>query len=192
VSGTVTVVYNLSKTVSPMFLGAISPANAAGQGGTVGGVPFQIGVVGRTSNSSSVTNGSVSFNPATLAGVQIVYPWSIPDATWQTAAAAGGIINSTTAITLNAAGAAGIRNYLAQLTITSNGVATATTELVVLDGATVIWRDYLITSPPNNIRNVMFTIPLRGSAATAMSFQTLTAQGSGSALYVNAIGFQGP
>jgi hypothetical protein len=192
VSGTVTVLYNLSKTVTPLFLGAISPANASGQGGGVGGVPWPIGVVGRTSNSSSVTDGSVSFNPATLAGVQIIYPWSIPDATWQTPAAAGGIINSTTAITLHAAGAAGIRNYLSQLTITSNGVASSTTEIVVLDGATVIWRDYLITTPQNTIRNVMFTIPLRGSAATAMSFQTLTAQGAGSALYVDAIGFQGP
>ena len=189
-SGTVAVIYSLHKATAVLTTGSIAVQGPSASGTTVGGLPVVVGFDARTSNLS-VANGQGVYGVSTLAGAQIVYPWSIPELTWQFAAASGGIVNTTTAVTLKAAGAAGIINYLKGLDISTDVLGTAT-QLAIRDGAagTVIWRGKLqTTSLP--LTNIVFAPPLRGSAATLMEAVTLTASGTGG-VYINAQGFQGP
>ena len=126
-----------------------------------------------------------------MAAAQIVYPWSIPELTWQYIAASGGIINTTTAVTLVAAAGAGVRNYITRISFHTNGT-NAAGEIAIRDGAagTVIWRGFMSANQANNFEPLTFEPPIKGTANTLMEFVTLTAGGAGSALYVNAQGFQ--
>lgn len=152
--------------------GATAPANALLTGGK---------------NSS----GNIKSFQTTLTGTQIVYPWSVPEGTWQGAAPAGGIVNSTAGNTMKAAGAAGIRTYLKNIQIGVAGTVAAASELVIRDGAggTVLWRGNL-PAAVTGTSNIIFEPPLRGSAATLMEVATLTAMGASSAVYINAQGYQ--
>ena len=106
---------------------------------------------------------------------------------WQYAAAASGIVNTTTAVTVKTAAAAGVRNYITGITI-SHDLLSAVTELVIRDGAagTVIYREKLQTAA-NEGRNIVFPTPLKGTAATLLEVATLTAVTGG--VYVNIQGY---
>jgi hypothetical protein len=123
-------------------------------------------------------------------GQLIIKEYSGPGGDWNSAAAAGGILNTTTAVTMKAAAAAGIRNYLTLLDLTWETLGAAT-ELVVRDGAagTVIYRTKIGTAAGS--KTVQFLTPIRGTAATLMEVATLTASVTG-AVYVNAQGYVGP
>jgi len=120
----------------------------------------------------------------------------IPSATgnntlyWSYAAAASGIVNTTTAVTIKAAAGASVRNYLKTLTIETDTLGAAT-ELVVRDGAagTVLWRGKLQTATQAG-RTISFDPPLRGTPNTLMEVATLTATVTGG-VYVNASGYTG-
>jgi len=109
---------------------------------------------------------------------------------WSYAPPALGIVNTTTAVTMKAAGAAGVRNYLKSLQLNTDTLGAAT-ELAVRDGAggTVLWRTKLQTTAlaPTTIN---FDPPLKGTAATLMEVVTLTASVTGG-VFVNAQGFTG-
>jgi hypothetical protein len=109
-------------------------------------------------------------------------------ANWSYAAASGGILNTTTAVTIKAAAGAGIRNYLQSLTIMAETLGTAT-ELAIRDGAagTVLFRTKVPTAGLPTTR-IKFDPPLKGTANTLLEVVTLTASGTG-AVYVNASGF---
>lgn len=113
-----------------------------------------------------------------------------PTTPWNYAAAAGGITNTTTAVTLKSAAGAGIRNYMTAFQF-SNSTLGAGTEVVIRDGAggTVLWRGVLATAA-NNGADVTFETPLRSSANSLLEFATLTATATG-AVYVNAQGYTG-
>ncbi len=113
-------------------------------------------------------------------------PYAIPEADQQYAAAAGGIIN-TTEVVPRAAAAAGIWNYVTSIDI-RNAHATVATEVVIKDGATVIWRQLLPAAMAAPVE-VTFPTPLRGTAATAMNVACIT---TGAQVYVNAQGFAAP
>lgn len=109
---------------------------------------------------------------------------------WNYAAAASGIVNTTTAVTIKAAGAAGVRNFISSIQI-MHEVLTNATELAIRDGAagTVLWR----TKIPAGVAGVFdppFRSPIKGTAATLLEVVTLTASGAG-AVYFNAQGFTG-
>lgn len=108
-------------------------------------------------------------------------------ADWAYVPPAGGITNSTADVVIKAAGAAGVRNYLTTLEF-SAGVALANaSEIVVKDGATVIWRGSLpgaVIAPSR----VMFDPPLVGSPATALNIAAVTLFATGN-LVVNARGY---
>jgi hypothetical protein len=114
----------------------------------------------------------------------------VPEISWSYAAASGGILNTTTAVTIKAAAAAGIRNYITNIQIMSEALTTAT-ELAIRDGAagTVIWRIKIPTGGLPTL-SLEFNTPLRGTAATLLEVVTLTASGAG-AVYFNAQGFTG-
>lgn len=130
--------------------------------------------------------GAGPFQPVVVAAR---FDGAVPVAEWHYAAAAGGIVNSTSAVTLAAAAGAGKRNYLATLDLSASASTTAT-EIVVRDGAggAVIWRGRIGTAGMD-ARSITFSPPLKGSANTLLEFVGLTAAGSSSAIYVNAHGF---
>lgn len=108
---------------------------------------------------------------------------------WVYAAAANGIANTTTAVTLKAAASAGYRSYITDLQI-SHATLGGATELLINDGAggTVLHRMTLGTVANENIV-VHFRVPLRSSLATLLEVKLGSAVTGG--VYVNAQGYDG-
>jgi hypothetical protein len=108
---------------------------------------------------------------------------------WVYAAAASGILNTTTAVTIRGAAGSGIRNYISSLQIQAEALTNAT-EVVIRDGAggTTLWRTKIGTAGLLDGLSVVFPSPITGTANTLLEVATLTASGAG-AVYVNAQGF---
>lgn len=115
-------------------------------------------------------------------------PFPTPATPWSYAAAASGIVNTTTAVTIKSAGAAGVRNYVSAIQIMWEALTTAS-EIAIRDGAagTVLWRAK-IPATLAGAREIVFPVPLKGTAATLLEFLTLTASGAG-AVYFDAQGY---
>jgi hypothetical protein len=109
---------------------------------------------------------------------------------WTYVAAAGGITNTTTAVTIKAAAGAGVRNCVAGLQISATALGNQT-EFALRDGAagTVLWRENIRTSGVES--GHMFPVAICGTANTLLEVVTLTASGTGS-VYVNVQGFTRP
>jgi hypothetical protein len=165
-------------------LNAITPVGGQARN-TAGAVPV-LAATGYSANPIAVTTARGVDLLATLIGALVTKPYAIPEADWQTAAAAGGII-TTTDVVLRAAAAAGIRNYVTSIDL-RNAHPTVATEVVIKDGATVIWRQLLAAAMPTPVE-ITFPTPLRGTAATAMNVACIT---TGAQVYVNAQGFAAP
>jgi hypothetical protein len=103
---------------------------------------------------------------------------------WNYAGATGGITN-TADVAVMAAGGASVRNYMTGLQY-QNTSATAS-EIVVKDGATVIWRGYAVANMAAPA-SLAFATPLKGTANTALNVAMLT---TATATIVSAQGFQG-
>jgi hypothetical protein len=189
-TNTITVVYSLNKSSSIIGIGGTIAAQGINANATtVVANPVLIGHRAETSDLS-LSNGQAAFAPSDLRGVPIYRPYAIPESTWQSTAGASGMVNTTTPIQLAPAGAAGIRNYCTGITIASDSLGAAT-EIVILDGATVIWRSKIQITTVTPTTQFRFDPPLRGTAATAMNFNTLTMSVTGG-VYVNAQGFIAP
>jgi len=183
-SGTVSVVGTLSKNpVAQLGIvqigGGISP-----EGGGSGTSPLAIGLEGRTSSKTSVSNSTLVRPISTVDGRQVIRLNSIPENEWQYAAASGGITN-TSDVVLQAAAGAGIKNYLTGLSV-ANASATAT-EVVVKDGSTVIWRSYVAANLP--LKDIPFPTPLQSTANAALNVACIT---TGTQTYINAQGYKAP
>lgn len=127
----------------------------------------------------------------TTGGQLIQKPYATAEIDWQYAAAASGIVSSTTAVTFRAAsGTAGIRNYITGIEVGAYGAGTAT-ELAIRDGAagTVIWRMQIPAAGLTAPLTVNFTTPLRGTANTLLEVVTLTS--SATPVFFNAHGYTG-
>ena len=191
-SGTVSVVGTLSKApVAQLGLLAIS-GGLSPEGGGAGTNPIAVGLEGRTSSKTSVTNATLVRPIATLDGRQVVRLNSIPENEWVYAAASGGITNTTTAVTIVAAQAAGVRNYLTSLQLSSDALGAAT-EIAIRDGAggTVLWRGKIGTAGIAGVITIQFSDPLKSTAATLLEVVTLSASVTGG-VYVNAQGYIAP
>ena len=110
---------------------------------------------------------------------------------WAFAGATGGIVNTTTAVTLKAAAGASVRNYICTLNVGHDALGAAT-ELAVRDGAagTVIFRMKLQTAANEGASEITFAPCLKGTANTLMEVVTLTATVTGG-VFVNASGYTG-
>jgi hypothetical protein len=181
INGTVTVSGSVTATGN---------AGAAAHDAAISGNPVRQGGRALTADYTSVATGDTADFVTTLKGAQIVKLDGIPENHWTYAAAASGIVNTTTAVTIKAAAAAGIRNYLKTLTIGHDALG-GVTELAIRDGAagTVIWRGKLQTTAKEDTA-IYFDPPLKGTAATLMEVVTLTAVTGG--VYVNATGYIAP
>jgi hypothetical protein len=152
---------------------------------------FPLKVAGKvvTVPDTTLTNNDVSDLFITTAGQVPTKPYGTAENDWQYAAAAAGILNTTVAVTIKAAGAALTRNYITGITIMSEALTTAT-ELVIRDGAagTVLFRTKIPVAGLPTTR-ISFPTPLKGTAATLLEVATLTASVAG-AVYFNAQGYQ--
>ena len=115
--------------------------------------------------------------------------YTLPCDGWTYAAAASGIANTGTAVTVKAAAANSQRNYVTSLTIQSATLGAAT-EFCIRDGAagTVLFRTQLQTTAMP-LTQVNFSTPLKGSAGTLLEIVTLTAVTGG--VYANLTGYVG-
>lgn len=114
-----------------------------------------------------------------------------PSTFWNYAAATGGIVNTTTAVTIKAAAGAGVRNYLKSLEIAHDALGAAT-EFAVRDGAggTILFRGKLQTTAidaAGGAGTIIFEPPLKSTANTLLEVVTLTAVTGG--VFVNAQGY---
>lgn len=151
----------------------------------IAGTPVRIAGRALSAAYATVSTGDTADLMTTLQGVLTTRPYTIPELEWSYASAAGGIVN-TTDVALAAAAGAGLRRYIKSLQL-QNTAATAT-EVVLKDGATVIWRGYLAASA-TALLNVDFACPLKTSANAALNFACIT---TAAAVYVNAQGYTAP
>jgi hypothetical protein len=163
--------------------GGVSAHSAAAVGN-----PVQIGGVVATTVSINEVAGDMCRAAMTTGGAQVVKVFSVPEVDWTFASVAGGIVN-TADVVLRAAAGASIRNYLTAISIT-NASAMIATEVVVKDGAVVIWRGFVgAQTLLNSVVGVTFPTPLRSTANTALNVACVT---TGAAVYVNAQGYAAP
>lgn len=110
---------------------------------------------------------------------------------WNFAPAVGGIVNTTTAVTVKAAAGASVRNYIESMQCNSDALGAAT-ELALRDGAagTVLYRQKIATSGWLTPVDINFDPPLKGTANTLVEIVTLTASVTGG-VYCNLQGYTG-
>lgn len=150
----------------------------------IGGNPVRIAGRALTSDYTAVAAGDTADLITTLLGKLVTMPYANPNNTWSSAAASGGIVN-TTGVTAKAAAGAGVRNYIVSIDVV-NGHATVDTDVQIRDGAagTVLWRGFAKAAGGGISRK--FDPPLRGSANTLVEIACGT---TGSATYFNLAGF---
>lgn len=81
---------------------------------------------------------------------------------------------------------AGARNYIVSLQV--KNVSATASEIVIKDGATVVWRGHLNGTMGQN-ENIQFLQPISSSVNTALNFAAIT---TGTSIYVNAQGYVAP
>lgn len=177
--------------ISTITAGSVTVQGTQANNSTAVPQPMLTSVMGYSANPASGTTARQQQAIGTLIGVPITKPYSIPEAEWSYAAAAGGILNTTTAVTIKTAAGSGLRNYITSIQVMSEALTTAT-ELAIRDGAagTVIWRTKI---PTAGLPSVQFDFPnpLKSTANTLLEVVTLTASGAG-AVYFNAQGYAAP
>jgi hypothetical protein len=148
----------------------------------VTGNPVRVGARALSAAYATVATGDSADLVSTLQGVLVTRPWQIPELEWAYASAAGGIIN-TTDVALQVAAGAGLRRYITSMQL--KNTSAVATEVVLKDGATVIWRGHLSASMTLE-EQIDFPNPLKTTAATALNFACIT---TAAAVYVNAQGY---
>lgn len=180
-SGTVTTV----STVSTLTGGAVAEDSATTANAVITG-----GVVRSTTTPITLIAGDAARTTMTTSAATVTMPYAVPEIFWSYPAAANGIGNTTTAVTMKAAAGASIRNYITGVQLASDTLGAAT-ELVIRDGAagTVIWRTKISTAGIPQTLNINFPVPLKSTANTLVEVATITAVTGN--IYVNAQGFTG-
>lgn len=137
-----------------------------------------------------VGSDGITAQPAGTSADPVYAVAASPTTPWNYASAAGGITNTTTAVTIKTAAGAGVRNYLTAIQLANSTLGNGT-EVAIRDGAggAVLWRGVMATAA-NNGMDFTFPTPLCSSANTLLEFVTLTATTTGS-VYVNAQGYTG-
>jgi hypothetical protein len=185
-------------TVSALFESGAYVANAAvsASGSTAedspaSGNPVAVAYEARNTNKTAMSTTADMVRPiATMIGVAINKPHSIPELEWSSVAGASGIVNTTTAVQLKAAAGSGLRNYIKSMQI-SHDLLGGVTELAIRDGAagTIIWRTKLQTPAKEDVQ-IVFEDPIKSTANTLLEVVTLTAVTGG--VYVNVQGYAAP
>lgn len=189
-----------NREISLSTTGAVRVENQTGAGATIlyqgtnaDNMAYASGLTSQVVNAVlRADNGStLSRVPGDTAGL-VSQPYARRALRWNYAAAAGGISNTTTAVTIKAAAGASTKNCITNIQINSTALGTAT-ELAVRDGAggTVLWRTQIGTAGIAGTDSIPLTAAICGTDNTLMEVVTLTASGTG-AVYFNAQGYTGP
>lgn len=145
--------------------------------------PINLGAQAVSSENSAVTTARQVQLVADLVGKLIVLPYANPENFVLGVTAA--IIDTTNTSVIASAGGS-LRNYITSILVT-NSHATVSTLVEIRDGATtVIWRGYALAAGGGF--SITFPVPLRGTAATAVTASCIT---TGSNVYVSCTGFKG-
>lgn len=146
------------------------------------------GYLADDASTDSVDEGDAGAARMTLNRKQISQPYESEANSWNYAAAAGGLVN-TTGVTAKAAAGAGLRNYITGIQVI-NSHATISTEIVVRDGAagTVLHRGWAQAAGGGYAAE--FPVPLRGTANTLVEIAEVTATATTGVL-VNLQGYVG-
>lgn len=199
-SGTVTVFATLLKDypswVPSTIITAIggtttqTPISTMNSANGSGAMPTAVAGVLDDTSPTTITENSFGFVRIDPNRALTVKPYSSSGSDWRYPAAASGISNTTTAVTIKAADAA-LRNYVTGADLMCDALGAAT-EVAIRDGAggTVLWRTKVGTAGLA-FSQFNFATPLRGTAATLLEVVTLTASITG-ACYFNAGGYIGP
>lgn len=191
-AGAVLTVYKRTGPLSPANaqqtnLALVGGSTLVAENSSIAQNVFAVGGTIRTALRTAGTSGAASFFTMSSDGVLIVEKHAIPALTWNYAAAASGIVSSTTAVTIKAA-VASQRGNVSSLQLYADSGGTAT-EFALRDGAagTVMWRAK-IPATGMALVNVVFDPPLRQAAVnTLLEIVTLTS--SAGATYCNVQGF---
>jgi hypothetical protein len=180
VSGSIAISGTSAVTVSS---GSIAAAGSVAHDAVIGTqAPLVIGGNARTTNYTATASDDVARLVCTTVGAQIVFPFAIPELSWQATTAA---ITGTADTLLVAAAGASVRNYLNFLAII-NTSATATV-VQVKDGTTVIASFFAPSNTPI-IVSLGLTF-LRSTANAALNVACVT---TGTNTIVTGAGFRAP
>lgn len=188
-SGSTQAITKLSQVPFATAVPLVVPNGAVAHSAVSTANPVLIGGKVTSTLDTTLVNGDLSDLFNTTAGQLIIKSFGSAENDWSYAAASGGILNTTAAVTIKAAGAASIKNYITGFDLMSEALGAAT-EFVIRNGAagTVIFRTK-IPSTGMALTNIQFDSPLESSAATLLEVATLTASITG-AVYFNACGYQ--
>lgn len=183
VSGTTAGVVEFSAIGASPFQGLTAVQGASTYGGSLATTGLQIGSKASNTPPAAVSNNQFVNLMSDLLGKLVTSPYTIPENMVQGTTAA---ITTTGSTQVLAAAAAGVRNYITTIII-ENTSATVSTEVTILDGATVLCRGLVgATTLSNNTLAFTFPVPLKGTAATAINAQCTT---TGANVYVTAVGY---
>jgi hypothetical protein len=166
--------------------GTVNAIGPAAHDAAISGNPVRMAGRALTSDYTAVAAGDTADLITTLTGKLVTIPYANPANTWNYAAAAGGLVN-TTGVSAKAAAGASIRNYVTKVSIV-NSHATISTEVVIRDGAagTVLWRGWAQAAGGGQVEKL--DPPLRGTANTLIEIAEVTATATTGVL-VNLQGF---
>lgn len=187
-SGTVTTVSTVTAVTN--LNGGQTARSAASTGNPVRVGGRVVATTAATQDTSLVATDASDL-PLTTSDQVINKPFATAEVDWSYVAATGGIVNTTTAVTIKAAsGTASIRNYITAIQISTDTLGAAT-ELAIRDGAAgpVLWRLKLNTAAISPT-TIIFPTPLRGSSNTLLEVVTLSATVTGG-VFFNAQGYTG-
>lgn len=146
----------------------------------IAGNPIRIAGRALTADYTAVAAGDTADVVTTTLGKQVVYPFALPGASWSYASPAA---VTDTADDAALAAVASTRHYITGVQV-FNGHDTVGTEVVIKDGATVLWRGW--AEQTGGGCSAQFNPPLRGTANTAVNVANIT---TGSSTYFNLQGF---
>jgi hypothetical protein len=153
------------------------------------GSPLRIGGRVFTNLESTLTHGDASDWFMSTSGQGIIKPFATPELDWYYFPPSGGLLNTTTPVSIKLAAGANIRNYITGLSIQAEPLTNATEFAIQLTGsATVLWK-IIIPTTGLPLTNITFPTPLRSTANNGLEIVTLTASGAG-AVYFNCQGYQ--
>ena len=144
------------------------------------GNPVRVAGRVNTAVDTTLVAGDTADLFVSSSGQLVQKPYASAELDWQYT----GVLTTTTAQAVRAAGAAGVRNYVTGLQYQNTNATTTT--VLVLDGATLVAQ---YNAPANMAVPAVigFATPLRGTAATALNVNCGTAAAN---LLVNVQGFQ--
>ena len=148
----------------------------------ISGNPVRVAGRAATADYTAVTAGDTADLLASTLGKLVVMPYALPGASWSYASPAA--VTDTNDDAAKAA-VASTRHYITGVQV-FNGHDTVGTEVVIKDGATVLWRGW--AEQTGGGCSAHFDPPLRGTANTAVNVANIT---TGSSTYFNLQGFSG-